>query len=83
MRPFGETEFRATHVIVCTDDQTGHQALYVDGKLIDQCDVIYACDIADATEGNVIEFSHVRVHIPMHEREYPREFATVMPWVLK
>jgi hypothetical protein len=70
-----------THVIVCTDVDSGFQGLYVGGERVDQDYTIYACDIATATKGIVCTFSHVIVNMPEGRDEYPKLFDECMLWI--
>lgn len=67
------------HVIVVTD-VSGHQALYVGGELKESDETIYACDIAAATEGMTIQFSHLTVEMPESEVSFPDTFEKCMLW---
>lgn len=68
------------HVVAVIDEESGHEALYVDGDLRDQDLTIYACDIARAAEGKVIQFSQIRVNLPEDQVGFPQEFEKCMLW---
>lgn len=69
-----------THVIAVIDEESGHEALYVDGELFEQDSTIYACDIAKAAKGKVIQFSQVRLNLPESEVGFPSQFEKCMLW---
>lgn len=68
------------HVVVVTDEESGHQGLYVGGDLADQEDTLYACDIAAAIGDKVVQFSHVVVNMPEKVVEFPKTFDECMLW---
>lgn len=49
------------NLVVAMDDDSGNEAIYVDGKFRKFDTTIYACDIANVAGDNVIRFSHVIV----------------------
>ena len=71
----------AKQLIVVTDEDSGFEALYVDGALADQNDTIYATDIAEHAKGGPVDFSHVTVVMPDGVDRYPDQFAECCSWV--
>ena len=68
------------HVVAVIDDRTGHEAIYVGGDLFDQGSTIYACDIAMAAKGKVIQFSQIRVEMPASQIWFPQQLEQCMLW---
>lgn len=68
------------HIVVVTDEESGHQALYVGGELIEQDTTIYACDITRAADGKTVRFSHIVVNMPEDAIGYPSVFDECMLW---
>lgn len=60
-------------VVVLTDEDTGCQALYVDGVLKYEDETIYACDIAAHTKNQQMTFEHDVVYLP-HDGKWPRRY---------
>jgi hypothetical protein len=73
----------AKHLIVVTCEESGFQGLYSDGVLVDQDDIIYACDIAEHSKDGPVDFSHVLVVMPEGETRYPEQFEQCMLWIPK
>ena len=69
-------------VTVVTDEQSGHQGLYIDGRLVDQDSTIYPCDIARACEGSLIALSHIVVSMPENADRFPEGFAECANWAV-
>jgi hypothetical protein len=70
----------AVHVIIVTDADSGHEALYVGGDLKEQDVTIYGCEIARHVQGLTIQFSHVSVRMPVDVHSYPEKFEQCMLW---
>lgn len=68
----------AKQLVVVTCEDSGHEALYADGVLVEQDDTIYATDIAACADGRPVYFSHVLV--VMDAEEYPGELGQCRPW---
>lgn len=68
------------HVVCVTDEETGHEAVYVGGELREQDATIYGCDIARVTSGMTIQLSHVSLRLPEHQ-EYPSRFEDCLQFV--
>lgn len=78
---------KTKHLIVVRDDNSGREAIYLDGELVFECADVYACDIAEQCQGIAINFSHVVVHKPDIEaypytEEFPQQFDKCMLWVV-
>jgi hypothetical protein len=68
------------HVVCVTDEETGHEAVYIGGNLKDQHGVMYASDLARLTSGMTIQLSHVSLRLPEHQ-EYPCRFEDCSKFV--
>lgn len=68
------------HVVCVTDEETGHEAVYVGGDLMEQDATMYGCDIARLAQGMAIQLSHVSLRLP-EQQEYPRRFEDCMKFV--
>lgn len=68
------------HVVCVTDEDSGHEALYISGDLRFSDVTVYACDIARETDGMTIQLSHMTVGIPGKE-EYPKRLEDCMKWL--
>jgi len=68
------------HVVCVTDEETGYEAVYVGGDLMEHDLTMYGCDIARLTSGMIIQLSHVSLRLP-DQQEYPRRFEDCLKFV--
>jgi hypothetical protein len=67
-------------VVAVIDEESGYEALYVDGILRLQGCTLHMCDIAEAAKGIVIEFSQIVVNIP--EIDWPDSLENLTPFLV-
>ena len=72
----GQPQSDPVHVIVAIDDG-GNEALYVGGNLVEhEGNTVYATDIAKATNGMTIEFTHF--NCGSLDGDWPKTFESLM-----
>lgn len=71
--------FKKLTVVTCFD--SGYEALYVDGVLVNQDESIYACDIVEHAADGPVEFVHVIAVMPVSATRYPKTLEQCMEWV--
>lgn len=76
----GKTMREPVHVVCVTDEDSGHEALYIGGELRFSDNTVYACDIARETDGMVIELTHMSIGLPS-DQEYPKQLGECLKWV--
>jgi hypothetical protein len=67
-------------VVAAIDEESGYEALYVEGTLRLQDCTLHMCDIAQVTKGIVIEFSQIVVNIP--EIDWPDSLENLTPFLV-
>ena len=68
------------HCVLVLDEESGHEAIYIGGELIEHCFTIHCCDIATACAGKTVQISHVVVEMPAN-MPFPQQFEKLMPWM--
>ena len=67
--------------VVVVTAESGDEAIYVDGVLVDHYCTIYACDIASAAGDGPIRFSHMLARPP--GTEFPERLDDLKQFVVK
>jgi hypothetical protein len=73
-------KMKVVPVVAVIDEESGYEALYVDGILRLQSCTLHMCDIAEAAKGIVIEFSQIVVNIP--EIDWPDSLENLTPFLV-
>lgn len=68
------------HLVVVTCEDSGSQALYVNGSCVFQDDTVYACDIAEHSGDCLVLFSHETVVMPGDADKFPERLDQCMLW---
>lgn len=71
---------KTKHLVVVHDNESNHQALYVDGEMMVSDSAIYGTDIANAAKGRKVHVSFVTVTMPETSQEFPKKFEKLMRW---
>lgn len=68
----------AKKVLLVTDEESGDEAIYIDGKKVYEETTLYAVDIAEAIKGMEVTVEHHTIHLLDHGVEFPANAEDLM-----